>query len=581
MASLLWKPSSERDGNLVILFPELPGRVVIRDASSGQIIATGQSSGSGNGRADQIRFPNPGSAFNNVIIETSNGESFFIDNGAVRRDNISLAPPGRPAASPSGNADPGGAGDLSSIGGGAGGVGGLGVPGVGNVASPFLLDPSLVQSNPIFFPSIPQAEFTFTDPLESAGRTAAFNREQTRLNFLEGIRRAQALQRGELGAVQEFATGISETQQQLVAAENAFNQAQRLAAAEVAIPGVEGTLERQRERAETLSEGRLLTTAEDRAIELAARSASADTAITRGFGADSVIGRRQSELLSAQQRLDIAQIGESFLNRSLQQAQGLLFDTPLKANISQRLPAQPSVPFASIVQAQQQAETAATTISPGQALTATIQQEQFSTGVEESTNRFNATGEFQATQFNSNQEFQAQLQELGIVAANTQAVNTFNQNVLNDRFNQAQFEKFEERLEQSLSLFQKNRDQAQLFQALGTIFGRPSKIPEFVLDVVESIAGSDFIDGLFGGGDTFEDIPDVFVAGVETLEDLDIFQRPAEALPDFINIDAAGNVDITIPDFDFEAGQAPAPGFTLDSEASLNLGDPFEFAGLI
>ena len=51
-----------------------------------------------------------------------------------------------------------------------------------------------------------------------------------------------------------------------------------------AIPGVQDTFRRQRERAETLAQGNLLTTAQDRAFELASRSASADGNVARGFG---------------------------------------------------------------------------------------------------------------------------------------------------------------------------------------------------------------------------------------------------------------------------------------------------------
>ena len=392
-SGILWKPISESDGNLVVLFPYQAGRVVIRDGNSGEVIAEGRSTGASNGFADTIRFGRPGSAFNNVIVEDATGRRFRVSTGSNRIEDIAVGDPGgsvidAPIGAPATSPFPG------SV-----------IPGT-NVVLPGLIDPSLIQFNPISFnpinfTPIDPANFNFTDPLESAKKTAEFNKTQSDQNFLTGIDRGREVQRQELLGIQEFATGISDTQRQLIEQENAFNQAQRLQAVEFAIPGVQDTFRRQRERAETLASGRLLSTAEDRAFELASRSVSADGTFTRGFGDDSVVGRRQSEILSAQQRLGLTQIGENFLSRSLQQAAGLLVDTPLKANISQRLPAQPNVPLASIVGQQQQIENQLTTINPATALQAQIGQEQFQTNLEQSTNIFNAQTDLSAQQFNS------------------------------------------------------------------------------------------------------------------------------------------------------------------------------------
>ena len=94
----LWKPNSERDGNLVMLFPYPVGEVTIRDANTGQVLAVGQSSGPSNGFADTIRFDRPGGAFQNVIVEDRYGNSIPISDGSQRMEGISVTGYAAPGA---------------------------------------------------------------------------------------------------------------------------------------------------------------------------------------------------------------------------------------------------------------------------------------------------------------------------------------------------------------------------------------------------------------------------------------------------------------------------------------------------
>ena len=94
----LWKPNSERDGNLVMLFPYPVGEVTIRDANTGQVLAVGQSSGPSNGFADTIRFDRPGGAFQNVIVEDRYGNSIPISDGSQRMEGIPVTGYAAPSA---------------------------------------------------------------------------------------------------------------------------------------------------------------------------------------------------------------------------------------------------------------------------------------------------------------------------------------------------------------------------------------------------------------------------------------------------------------------------------------------------
>lgn len=547
----LWKPSGDHSNALVILFDKKPGNVVIKDAATGQVIEQGRSTGASNGRADTIRFNKPGGAYNNVIVETSSGESFAVGQGAARYEGFNLTAPGQ-TPKPLG-------GGTAPTGGGGGGFS-TGVPGVAGVAAPGFIDPNFIQpipisANPINFNEITAANFNFTDPLESAAATGEFNLGQDAANFETALERGKRLQQEELASIQEFAKGISGTQKELVADENTFNQQQRLDAAEVAIPGVQQDLADQRDRAKTLAGGRLLSDAEDRAFELTARSTSADGSAVRGFGDDSVVGRRASDILSAQQRLGITQIGEGLLSSSINQAAGILMDQPLKANISQRLPAQPNAPLASLVQGQQGQLNQLSTISPGQALSTTVQQEQFDTNLNQQTNTFNASNtfaadqfnsnqDFQAQQFNSNQGFQAQQSALAITAGNLQAQQAFDQSVLNQTAQGEITAEQRERLKEAQKQFEKNRDQNQLQQSIASILGVAANSKP-VRDVLGGIieTGVDFIDGLINGDDSGGDFVDS--------NDNGIVDTPEE------NATFGGNADVDLGDNDLSESSFP------------------------
>jgi hypothetical protein len=457
----LWKPSSERDGNLVILFPYEAGEVTIRDAETGEVLATGRSTGPSNEFADTIRFDKPGSAFNNVIVEDSTGRSITIGNGGNRHANIDVGEAGDPPTD-AGDGTP----DESD---------GSSIPGGLGVAPPLLVDPSIIQANPIDFPVIPQPNFNFTDPIENTREVGAFNQEQSARNFALGLERA--------GIIQEQ---------------------EKIESAEAAIPGVQDIFKRKIERGETLAGGQFLDTAEDRAFELASRSAAAEGTVIRGFGDDSVVGKSAAEQLSAKDRLQVSQIGEGFLNNSLQLASGILQDTPTKPNVAQRLPAQPSLSTAQLTTQQQGVENALSTIAPQAALQATIQQETFKTDTERIVNQFNANGVFDSRKFNSTQEFNATLARAGLTVSNINAINQFNQDVLDDIRAQEEKDKLQAQLDEAFEDFKKNKNRKEFFESIGAIYAGIQNAPDFVTDLIREAFGdtvADAWDDFRGKGD--------------------------------------------------------------------------------
>lgn len=84
---LLWKPYSDSDGNLAVLMPYDPGGAVIKDKNTGEVLGTGRGIGRGNGFAQTYRFDQPGSAYNNAVLEFSDGTTFDVTDGSLRYEN--------------------------------------------------------------------------------------------------------------------------------------------------------------------------------------------------------------------------------------------------------------------------------------------------------------------------------------------------------------------------------------------------------------------------------------------------------------------------------------------------------------
>lgn len=87
----LWKPASEKDGNLVVLLPgKMSGKVKkvrVLSANGRKSLASGRYSGIGNGDREHYRFSKPGSRFpKNAIVEIS------LKDGTIR--NFTVKSPG-------------------------------------------------------------------------------------------------------------------------------------------------------------------------------------------------------------------------------------------------------------------------------------------------------------------------------------------------------------------------------------------------------------------------------------------------------------------------------------------------------
>ena len=292
-----------------------------------------------------------------------------------------------------------------------------GIPGMGHVAKPELLDPSLNTKT-----EISDTKIEFTDPLSTLREIAKENKGQIDENIIKSMEYAGKLSEANTQQLIDYLDKMSPYQRQLIEIENAFNQQEKLKAAETAIPGVTDMLRGELKNAQTLASGRLLKDSEDRALEQVSRSAGADAAWTRGLGDDSLVGKTLSDQLSVNQRQQVMAQGQKYLSQALNNAVGVLMDTPQKATMGSQIPAQPSQTVADIALAQQQVLNNSTTMDPAAYMNAYINQRQAQAQMDYNTKVTNAQLQEAYTQ-----------RGIDIAASNIQAMNNYNQNVINDQ----------------------------------------------------------------------------------------------------------------------------------------------------
>ena len=422
MAGDLWKPYGEHTGNLVYLSSkDFGGQIYVVDAKTGEVLDTGKFDKKYEDGRYIYRFNKPGSSFSDVVLISQNGDHTYIPDGSKRYENLSYTQAQKNTSGKEGipKYDPATFSKTLSQGAitkeASSSLNASDIPHIGNVALVNLLDPSAL--------SFQRTELEFTDPIETLRAIAKENKGQISENYLLSLQQAGQLSEANKNQLVDYLSTMSPLQLQMVGIENAFNQQQKLQAAETAVPGIADTLRGEIKNAQTLASGRLLRDAEDRALEQTARSAGADAAWMRGLGDDSLAGKRLSDQLSVSQRLGLMQQGQSYMNTAVQLANQTLMDTPNKANLSQQIPGTPQRTVSDIATQQWEMWNRGTTMTPGEAQSSIVQQ--------------------RAKQADLDTALQSEYNKYmyDIMAANTQAINTQNQDILNDQANTAASER--------------------------------------------------------------------------------------------------------------------------------------------
>ena len=266
------------------------------------------------------------------------------------------------------------------------------------------------------FDSIQTAPYKFTNPFDFAKKFGEFNRTELRKNYDQSKEFGLEALDTELKGLQGFAPAAAALQRSEVALDNTFNQAERTRQIQGTLPEVPGQLTRQGERAETYATGKLPSSIEDRAYEVASRSRAADLSSAGGFGAQSSVARKTSDLMSAEQRLNLSKYGDQLLTSNIGTKAGLLLAPTEYANAGSQIRVMPTADAATRAAQLFGEINNQTLVSTTNALSNVTQQRQFQTNLEQQTRQFNASGNFAESQFNAS-------------AANTFALNKFSYQV--------------------------------------------------------------------------------------------------------------------------------------------------------
>lgn len=269
------------------------------------------------------------------------------------------------------------------------------------------------------------ADYNMVDPMSFAGEYGEFYRDEVLKNADLADQIALQQLNTELAGLTEYASASAALKRSETSIDNAFNQAQRTKQVDEALPGMREDLVAQRDRASAYAEGRLPDEMEDRMMELNVRSRSADMSGAAGFGAGSVAAQKASTLMSAEQRLGVAQMGEDLLTKNMVARSELLLAPTQYSDSGAQINVMPSqsasvLSAASLGQLNELANVSATN-----ALGTRVGQEQFNAtllndiskfnaSIQQDTEKFNASLAEQQAQYKSNRdtqiaEFNAQL----------------------------------------------------------------------------------------------------------------------------------------------------------------------------
>lgn len=323
----------------------------------------------------------------------------------------------------------------------------------------------------INYNNIEAAPYNFTDVMDYAKQFGDFSRSEYQKNFDASKQYALDSLQTELQGLAGYVPAAAAIKRSQTGIDNVFNQSQRTAMLDAATPGMRQSLAAQQDRANTYAQGRLPDSVQDRSLELGVRSQSADISSAGGFGANSSVARKASDLMSADKRLQIAQMGEGLVTQNANTRNAIEVATSEYSNAGSQVSVTPSV-SASQLQAQYaNTLTNYAMIPASTALQSTISQEQFRTNLEQTTRQFNSTNQLNTDQFNANalndfalQKFQYQVGYAGALAGAAQTN-------INTQVGLDQQASYLEQLKNSINDAQTSGNWSALGNILGSLFG--------------------------------------------------------------------------------------------------------------
>jgi hypothetical protein len=248
---------------------------------------------------------------------------------------------------------------------------------------------------------IETAPYKVIDPRLTMKEYSPIVQELMQQNFFDSKQFGLETLNTELEGLQSFVPEASALKRQTIAEDNIFNQAERTAQLQSAIPDVLADQDQQAADFRTYASGRAPDSITDAALELGVRSNAADIAAASGFGSTGIAGRKLSDLMSAERRIQLSQYGnEALSNNAAQRAQLRLAPTSY-SNAGEQVSAMPSVSAGQVQLQQAEQLNRATVVDTNTAFNSSINQSQFVTNLEQTSRQFNASNTLQNNQFNT------------------------------------------------------------------------------------------------------------------------------------------------------------------------------------
>jgi len=298
--------------------------------------------------------------------------------------------------------------------------------GVGQVS------PSTVGFNPISVPPLSIPPYIPIDPMAFGQVYAQYNRDELQKNYVNAQGEALGLINTETQGLNQFAPQSEVLQQSLAGNENRFNQGQ-IANANTFNPSqvssanafnrgtfesnldasgipIRATIQKGLADSSRLAQGFLPTTLEDRAFEIAARTAAADNFQAKGLGT-SAFTQNAIDKFTIQERLGLMQTGIAQQDQFLARGAQLLLDSPIKYNpllnqpntarVSQDIRGVPTLSGSQLATAQQGRADNYTLSTVPQAMQSASQQAQFKSQLDYNLGTFNTNLNLDQQKFNT------------------------------------------------------------------------------------------------------------------------------------------------------------------------------------
>lgn len=545
--TFLWKPVSDSDRKLVVLAPSnLSGKIntVQLLGQGGNVIESGRYTSMANpdagGPRSHFRFNQPGGAYGqNVTVR------FTLDSGENVDYNIANTNARYEGGDPSSLQESSGANAGQFTPGQAPGGYGFYPSYLGGMyPSPFLAN----------FNPINPAPYNFQDPTEFLQTYGAAFRDQYRQDFGLASDLAQQTLDQELAGLRSFAPQAAALQRDIISEDNRFNQAERTRQVDETLPGMREDLRAQTDRANVYARGGIPDEIQDRAFELGIRSEAADLASAGGFGSRSSVSRKASDLMSARERLGLAQYGEGLLSQNSQLRSSLFLAPTSYSNAGQQIRVTPEVGAGRLTSGFLSEVTAQGNIPATTALSSNINQEQFRTNLLQNTNQYNASNQFAASQFNAGIQNQFAQGLFGYNVSYAGAVAGAYQTDANTQFAIQQQQQYAD-------IYQDYLSQRQQADQAGAIASGVGALPGIISAGAQLISGVGEVFGLSGsapsaGGQT--SLPDIGQAsGAQIQSQPSVMNIPADSpVPSGytgISSNADGTVTV-VPNQDYASG---------------------------